>query len=316
MCWKYLLTRFLPGFNIQAATTLKLIANLALINLEAEDEDEADAYADADAGVNVDVDACAEPMANASYLMKDLTGFSDVVFVDSKVKIANKNPSDILAVGELKKPFDKLNGAAYAQKDQLLIQLEAIRQMTKGKKNLIKGFLTDLFVLNIAMVSSEDKDKVPNVYFAPRVVDAESYFVRLLFLLCDLSREEFREVVGDASSTDPHPDRRRSERIAAKYQPQVDSNILNRTTSNLPAEKGKGKGKGKGNKNSKGYKQNEYKGKGEHVFDYKRADIIEFFEERKREQAEWEAAINNEPYLSEAALRGLGESYHLLRMNA
>ena len=130
---------------------------------------------------------------------KTLTGYADLLFYKSK--IVRDSLEDLQCVCELKKPFGKLqHGGAHAAKDQLLAELEACGQMT-GEAHHILGLLSDFFVSCVAIRSppTEHQDH-PIFYQSPRVATASSFVLRLLFVLLDLSDDDFTTLLHDCTT--------------------------------------------------------------------------------------------------------------------
>jgi len=130
---------------------------------------------------------------------KTLTGFADLLFYNSN--IFQDSLEDLQCVCELKKPFGKLqHSGAHAAKDQLLAELEACGQMT-GEAHHIFGLLSDFFVVCVVIRSppTEDSDH-PIFYQSPRVATASSFVLRLLFVLLDLSVDDFTTLLHDCTT--------------------------------------------------------------------------------------------------------------------
>ena len=124
--------------------------------------------------------------SSVAYEPATWTGFAGVGIVGRGARERSKPPP--LVVGEIK-PW--LRGArAYQPKDQLLIEMEAMRAaLQTNKKNqkkhpFVRGFLTDLFAINVAIADARDNQAVV-FHVAPRVCAHRSYLLRLLFLLCE-----------------------------------------------------------------------------------------------------------------------------------
>ncbi len=130
------------------------------------------------------------------YVQQNLNGFADLgIFPNG----GTRSVTSLKVVGEMKK--DLRNPTAFQEKDQLLIEMTAIRQARPSTLH-IKGFLTDIFAMNIAV-----QDIDGNLFVAPRVCDSRSFWIRLLFLLCDLSVDEFDKIVTRNAelAVDPNP---------------------------------------------------------------------------------------------------------------
>jgi hypothetical protein len=91
----------------------------------------------------------------------------------------------IRVVGELK--ANLRDPKAYAEKDQLLLEMEALyqRQPRGKRRSFVKGFVTDLFCLNMAVLRPATRGRDKAFLMAPRVWEHRAYVVRLMFLLCD-----------------------------------------------------------------------------------------------------------------------------------
>lgn len=273
MFWKALLGRFLPQFSVRSINSVLLSADMTV------------------KGPDV-----------PPFFKKQLTGHADVAFmvdngVDIPIEVVN-----LLVVGELKRPNDSLQRYAYAQKDQLLIELEAVRQLTKDKAHgtVVKGFLTDLVVLNTAFVTY---DEIPNIYVAPRVIDSEEYFTRMLFLLTELTNDEFKSIVVSTSTATPSRiDEHHSssfplssERIAANISEKA--NVKKKISQD-----NEGKQTDNRNRKNKASKKHGYSQTSDDIIDFKLDEKIEHFERIYRGLARWEAALYGESFLSEVAL--------------
>jgi hypothetical protein len=124
--------------------------------------------------------------SSVAYEPATWTGFAGVGIVGRGARERSNTP---LVVGEIK-PW--LRGArAYQPKDQLLIAMEAMRasltqtnQKNQKKHPFVRGFLTDLFAINVAIADARDNQAVV-FHVAPRVCAHRSYLLRLLFLLCE-----------------------------------------------------------------------------------------------------------------------------------
>jgi hypothetical protein len=136
---------------------------------------------------------------------KKLKGFTDLFVVDTTVMVESDlldlNSSEtgqplfldhliggtLVSHAELTLPFDILyRKSAAAAKDQLLAQSEAIAQMGTTNQN-VTGMLTDIFALVISI--RRHAERVGRVGYAEHfiahpVVEAKSYLLRLLLLLC------------------------------------------------------------------------------------------------------------------------------------
>eukprot|EP01033_Poteriospumella_lacustris_P014260 gene14260-biopygen6475 len=135
---------------------------------------------------------------------REQRGYADVAFLSSVdgARLAN----DIRVIGELK--ADLRNATAYAEKDQLLIEMEALYQLhvaglSRGQpRPFVKGYVTDLFCLNMAVVQPAARGRSRTFYMAPRVWEHRAFLVRLLFLLCEpLSREVWTAVLQRSDAT-------------------------------------------------------------------------------------------------------------------
>jgi hypothetical protein len=120
----------------------------------------------------------------SGYVETELKGYADV-----GVFFVRDTPSvqSILVAGEFKRYLRSMT--ANQPKDQMLIEMMAVRANSTGR-SFGKGFLTDIFALNIAV-----QDQNNAFYVAPRICDHRVFWVRLLFLLCDLSAKEFKQLV-------------------------------------------------------------------------------------------------------------------------
>jgi hypothetical protein len=114
---------------------------------------------------------------------KELRGYADVGFLSS-VGVGADGGKNIRVVGEMK--ANLRDPKAYAEKDQLLLEMEALYQLQpRGKRrSFVKGFVTDLFCLNMAVLRPATRGR-RDILMAPRVWEHRAYVVRLLFLLCD-----------------------------------------------------------------------------------------------------------------------------------
>ncbi len=122
-----------------------------------------------------------------TYANSTLGGYADLGFFRKSSALPLK-PQHMVVCGEKKKNLRKMT--AYQQKDQLLIEMMACRQMSHPRRRYVKGFLSDIYALNIA-VQDENRD----FYVAPRECHHRPYFIRLFYLLCELTDKEFNETV-------------------------------------------------------------------------------------------------------------------------
>eukprot|EP01033_Poteriospumella_lacustris_P011320 gene11320-8046_t len=110
-----------------------------------------------------------------------LNGFADVGIFERDV---NEPSKQFLVVGEMKASLLERN--TYRQKDQLLIEMEGVRQGcasdTEAHPPFVRGFLTDMKTISIAIADNR-RDK-PVFYVAKRGWSHRSFLIRLLFLLC------------------------------------------------------------------------------------------------------------------------------------
>lgn len=112
---------------------------------------------------------------------RTLNGFADVGIFERDV---NEPSKQFLVVGEIKASLLELN--TYRQKDQLLIEMEGVRQGwasdTEAHHPFVRGFLTDMITINIAI--ADNRHDKPVFYVARRGWSHRSFLIRLLFLLC------------------------------------------------------------------------------------------------------------------------------------
>ena len=164
--------------------------------------------------------ACATAAVAASACTpRTLSGQADLLLFNSYAdSVADDNVDgssldNLKCVIELKSPFKKLShGGAHASKDQLLAELEGCGQMMCQQGQMmcqqkhVFGLLSDLFVAGVAIrAPSKAVDGYPIFYQAPRVTDTTSVVLRLLFVLLELSADEFAELLRDCSEEVPVP---------------------------------------------------------------------------------------------------------------
>ena len=106
-------------------------------------------------------------------------GFIDIgIEPCSDVEIVIEN---VQVIAELKNPFDSLKNISEQCRDQLLGESYVVSKMSN--KTVVKGFLTDLFILMVMLYYEDEDNRICLV--SHRVVDAKLYVIRLLLLLCD-----------------------------------------------------------------------------------------------------------------------------------
>lgn len=133
--------------------------------------------------------------------LKILHGFADIgIYKIPTSQVRTKaTVEDIQVVCEIKPRLRTCN--TYAQKDQLLIEMEAVRQhknVSGGKKANVRGFLTDCVSLNMVIGVTQTTTKDAVYYVAKRICSHRQYIVRLLFLLCDekdIGRQKWKQLL-------------------------------------------------------------------------------------------------------------------------
>jgi hypothetical protein len=179
----------------------------------------------------------AEIHGQAAAKEKTLSGFADVGFLSSADGAVDAK--HIRVVGEIK--ANLRNPTAFAEKDQLLIEMEALRQLQPpGRRDsvVVKGFLTDLFCLNIAVLRPTGKGR--RVFMvAPRVWEHRPFLVRLLFLLCDPLAPQLWDSVTQRSPVGLATVR--SGLRSTEKKPGVPANPPNAKTKARPSKRRRGK---------------------------------------------------------------------------
>jgi hypothetical protein len=255
MYWNGLLDLYLPQFSVRSINSVPLKAKMTMI---------------------------ADSNTQSSYYREELTGNSDVAFIRRGKSSCDIMPADIIALGELKRPNHNMDGSNNDDLmiDQLVVQLEAVRQMTKGKRNrsnkfVAKGLLTDLKYLNTVFLKYAGQ--VSNIYISPKINNYETLFVQMLFSLLDLSEQEFGEVIEQASKP------KKAEMNGGPTNRRGDGPLT---------------GKRRKRKNPKKHSGGSQQSDEVEVIDFKLAERIEDYEQQYRKLFEWEAALYGQVYLS------------------
>jgi hypothetical protein len=113
------------------------------------------------------------------------SGYADVLLLEGSSANFDDEFVSIGSVFELKKPFGKLKNIAEKEKDQMLGELELVRQQmaVNGSDRLLFGRLTDMFAYSM-VVTLSTSDGSHFFLRSDRVVSAESVVIRLLFQFC------------------------------------------------------------------------------------------------------------------------------------
>ncbi len=211
-----------------------------------------------------------------------LSGFPDVgVFPNNQ---SFENAMLMKVTGEFKKFLRAFT--EFHSKDQMLIELMACRQLNP-ERDYVKGFLTDIFALNIALQSKDG-----SFYVATRVCDNRTFFIRLLFLLIDLSEEDFEDLVLSRVEV----------RESIKQDEKGPAGI---NQSKVPTQSGRGTSQRKRRKN-KGKQKSVVVDNAPYVIDFKADEEVEHFETLFNEHYIWAYRLYGKSYLCEESLRQVG----------
>ncbi len=223
---------------------------------------------------------------------KQLSGGADVGFFPiNEHGDIDSSTRNIKVVGEMKANLRRPK--AYRQKDQLLIEMEALRQAQPNKKGqaIVKGFLTDMFTLNIAILDSRHPPSRA-FYVAPRVDGARSFFIRILFLLCDVDDASLtRMLVESPVAGVEHQYNTRSKAAVPQGQAAASQTVGNvpRTSRSRNTRTAVNKSKIKGNQALE-------------IIDFKLEEELEEIEEEYRQHRVWAFKLHGIPYLSKETL--------------
>lgn len=176
--------------------------------------------------------------SSVAYEPATWAGFAGVGIVGRGARERSKPPP--LVVGEVK-PW--LRGArAYQPKDQLLIEMEAMRaalqtnQKNQKKHPFVRGFLTDLFAINVAIADARDTQAVV-FHVAPRVCAHRSYLLRLLFLLCEgVSTSQWESLLLSLETPVAKPASHARTRSQARAETAAQTSRLGRRSSHRTGE--------------------------------------------------------------------------------
>ncbi len=225
------------------------------------------------------------PDSNPGQFVKTvLNGYSDAgVFLENE---SSYNAISMKIKIEFKNYLRALT--EFHSKDQLLIEMMACHQLDP-ERDYVKGVLTDIFALNVALQSKDG-----SFYVATRVCDNRAFFIRLLFLLIDLSEEEFKDVV--LSHVKVHNSIAKQDENVPSHtrQPQV------------PTRTSTTQRKGRGRSINKGQQSGGIVDKATVVLDFKADEEVEYFDELFNEHYIWAYSLYGQSYLCEESLRRAG----------
>ncbi len=229
------------------------------------------------------------PDSNPGQFVKTvLNGYSDAgVFLENE---SSYNAISMKIKIEFKNYLRALT--EFHSKDQLLIEMMACHQLDP-ERDYVKGVLTDIFALNVALQSKDG-----SFYVATRVCDNRAFFIRLLFLLIDLSEEEFKDVV--LSHVKVHNSIAKQDENVPSHtsQPEVPT-ISNPGTSTTQR-------KGRGRSINKGQQSGGIVDKATVVLDFKADEEVEYFDELFNEHYIWAYSLYGQSYLCEESLQRAG----------
>ncbi len=227
---------------------------------------------------------------NGVYYDAVLRGFADVgMFSFQAMNIA----SAMLVSGEFKRFLRAMK--QYKEKDQMLIEMIAVRQADPTRA-YVKGFLTDIFALNIAI---QDSDGV--FYVAPRTCDHREFWIRFLFLLCDISEDQFKSSVLNHVHDIQAPERKKEKGRKASSGSESTIDQAHQESSSQTRRRRESSG----GKKESGKKES---GKKQVVINFKDWETEEEFDKIFTEQCVQVYRLYGREYLCEDTLRAAGEN--------
>jgi hypothetical protein len=119
---------------------------------------------------------------NAAPTIRQVNGKTDIFVTTASESLSTLD--NLRCHFELKAPFEALyQKASKSEKDQLVIENEAIFHMTKG--HAVCGGLSDLFCIAVSVCCADpDGGEMSAHFLARRIVEPKAFIKRLLLLLC------------------------------------------------------------------------------------------------------------------------------------
>jgi hypothetical protein len=127
-------------------------------------------------------------------VVKKVSGYSDVFVFPSE---GVDEVDDLVFLVELEKSFGKLMLARpRKEKEQMLMQLELVGQMTEDKNKTLWGVLGDIFVFSFALrLNPSEAVDHPVFYITDRKSEASSCVLHLLLQMCRLDLENIDTLI-------------------------------------------------------------------------------------------------------------------------